>query len=74
MSEVRIDGVVIAVTSIELGFLLHAVWEPARHGDEVARGLFLKVRAAVEQTGVPWAFGQPWQEGGSGIPWTDILK
>lgn len=69
-----IDGVPLVVSSIELGFLLHAVWEPARHGDIVARGLFEKVRAAVEATGVKWVFGRPWVEeepkelASSGIP------
>lgn len=45
---------------MELAFLLHAVWGPARHGDVIARALFRKLRASIEGAGIPWPYAQPW--------------
>lgn len=50
------------LNNLELVFILHAVWEPAKFGDAVARKLFLKVKKAVIQAGIAWEFGHPWQD------------
>jgi hypothetical protein len=52
----------LKVNSLELAFMLHAVWEPSKHGDVVARHLFEKVRAAIIASGVSWEYGHPWQD------------
>ncbi len=54
------EGALLSVNNLELGFLVHAVWEPAKHGDVIARVLFEKVKAACVKNGMTWVYGNPW--------------
>jgi hypothetical protein len=56
------------LSNLELAFILHAVWEPAKHGDVVARTLFLKTKRAIIQAGIPWEYGDPWLGGDGPTP------
>ena len=56
----RRESVSVSMNLLELSFLLHAVWEPAKHGDTIARALFTKVRAAIIAEGIDWKYGRPW--------------
>jgi hypothetical protein len=55
-----IESAPIEVDLIENGWLLAAVWPRAREGDQVARALYLKLKAAAIACGVVWYYGDPW--------------
>jgi hypothetical protein len=44
---------------IENGWILAAVWRKAKNGDEIARSIYRKLKAAAVADGVEWYYGDP---------------
>jgi hypothetical protein len=60
MAHTKQTEVHVSLNLLELSFLLHSVWEPAKHGDTIARALFQKIRGAIIAAGIEWRYGRPW--------------
>ncbi len=51
----------LPVDTLDLGWLLIAVWGPARDGDQVAQSLYRRIKAVAIEFGVEWRYGEePW--------------
>jgi hypothetical protein len=52
----------VALNVLELGYLgaICPLWDRAAAGDPVARGIYLKLKAAAIALGVVWYYGDPW--------------
>lgn len=57
------ESAIIEINSLDIGWLLAAVWAPARDGDVVARSLFRRLKVAAVSLGVEWRYGEPWDPG-----------
>lgn len=49
----------IDISVLEIGYLMPVLWPKAESGDRIARGLYLKLRAAAIACGVVWYYGDP---------------
>jgi hypothetical protein len=50
----------VHLNTLELGWLWYAVADRARDGDQIARALYLKFKAAAIANGVVWRYADPW--------------